>query len=83
MGRGFDDMNHFVLMTSSTRHCLPSAESTEVTDAVPAAMKLFADHRAHWFRSSAVLLHHHKYVSMESFIIATNCGESQKALSTG
>ena len=62
MSRGFDDMNHFVLTTSSLRHCLPPAGSTDVSNALPRAMGMFADHRAHWFRSSAVLLHYHKYV---------------------
>ncbi|CAB4040097.1 Hypothetical predicted protein, partial [Paramuricea clavata] len=62
MARGFDDMHKFVLMTSSLRHCLPPAESTDVSNAVPRAMGMFADHRAHWFRSSAVLLHYHKWL---------------------
>ena len=66
MARGFDDMHKFVLKTSSLRHCLPPAESTDVSNAVPRAMGMFADHRAHWFRSSAILLHYHKYVSTTS-----------------
>ena len=64
MSRGFDDLNHFFVMKpSSQRQCLPPAQSTDVNNAPSKAMALIADHRAHWFRSSAVLLHYHKYVS--------------------
>lgn len=60
MARGFDDMNRFVVATPSSRHCPCPAQSTGITSAVATAMGMFADHRAHWFRSSAVLLHYHR-----------------------
>ena len=77
MARGFDDMHRFVLVTSSLRQCLPSAESADVGNGVERAMGMFADHRAHWFRSSAVLLHYHKWLQSpnDASLIDTEKGQ--------
>lgn len=60
MARGFDDMNRFALAMQSSPPRLPPSQSADVTSAVATAMRMFPDHRAHWFRSSAVLLHYHR-----------------------
>ena len=67
MARGFDDMHHFALMAPSLRHSLSPAETTDDGSEVVKGMRMFADHRAHWFRSSAVLLHYHRYVTPPDF----------------
>ena len=60
MSRGFDDMNKFVVVTSSSRDCSPPTNGGDNEEALVSAMRMFVDHKAHWFRSSAVLLHYHQ-----------------------
>lgn len=54
-------MNHFATVTRPDSRCVPSIGPTSVGDDLT-SRKIFADHKAHWYRSSAVLLHYHKYV---------------------
>lgn len=60
MGRGFDDMNHFVMVTQPENQHHPTTELTNNSNDV--TLEIFADHKAHWFRSSAVILHYHKWI---------------------
>lgn len=59
MARGFDDMNHFFTVTKPRE--IPRLSSTELVKPGDEPGEIFFDHEAHWFRSSAVLLHYHKW----------------------
>ena len=66
MGRGFDDLNHFFTVTQQKIQC---SSSTELVAPGYDVEKIFMNHEAHWFRSSAVVLHYHKYVMTLTLII--------------
>lgn len=66
MGRGFDDLNHFFTVTQQKIQC---SSSTELVAPGYDVEKIFINHKAHWFRSSAVVLHYHKYVMTLTLII--------------